>query len=113
MEIVLALFLGAWISLAGIFAFLWLKKEYRPYLKKDSNRGILCTVFEPMSKPATFIYKKVAVVTRLFYFTGRRRWKNRRRNTVSSSADPYSSRIFHHAKPLLRLFRRGRLPWRR
>ena len=37
MEIVLAVFIGAWISLAGIFAHGWLKNEYRPYLEKEDQ----------------------------------------------------------------------------
>jgi len=34
MEMVLAVFLGVWISTAGILAHIWLKKEFAPYLNK-------------------------------------------------------------------------------
>lgn len=37
MEIVLVVFLGAWISAAGILAHIWLKKEFKPYMKE--NKG--------------------------------------------------------------------------
>lgn len=40
MEIVLAIFLGAWISTAGILAYFWLKNEFKPYLKNEENGGI-------------------------------------------------------------------------
>lgn len=37
MEIVLCVFLGLWISGAGICALLWLKKEYKSSMKDESE----------------------------------------------------------------------------
>ena len=37
MEVLLAVFLGIWISAAGILAFIWLRKEYKPYLKEEKR----------------------------------------------------------------------------
>lgn len=40
MEIVLCLFLGIWISGAGIWGYNWLKKEFEPYIsgKQENNK---------------------------------------------------------------------------
>ena len=37
MEIVLSLFLGAWISAAGVVAYFWLKYEFKSYIQ--NKRG--------------------------------------------------------------------------
>ena len=39
MEIVLVVFLGVWLSLAGILAKVWLKKEYKPYFDEEIHQG--------------------------------------------------------------------------
>lgn len=39
MEIGIAVFLGGWLSLASILAFLQLRKEFRPYLKDEEKQG--------------------------------------------------------------------------
>ena len=37
MEIVMAIFIGAWICAAGVFAYIWLKKEYKPYMTNEKR----------------------------------------------------------------------------
>jgi len=37
MEIVLAIFLGAWISAAGIVAYFWLRREFRDYIQNKKG----------------------------------------------------------------------------
>ena len=38
MEIVLCVFLGVWISGAGVCALFWLKREFNPYMR-DRKSG--------------------------------------------------------------------------
>ncbi len=38
MEIALCVFLGAWISVAGICGYFWIKREMKPYLEKDIEK---------------------------------------------------------------------------
>ena len=37
MEIVLVVFLGLWISVAGILAYMWLDKEFKPYMENGKE----------------------------------------------------------------------------
>jgi hypothetical protein len=37
MEIALSVFLGLWISAAGVCAYIWLKKEFKPWLKENEK----------------------------------------------------------------------------
>ena len=37
MEIILSIVIGAWIGLAGLLAYVWLKKEFTPFLKDDGK----------------------------------------------------------------------------
>ena len=38
MEIVLCVFLGVWISAAGICAYYWIKKEMSSYINNDGKK---------------------------------------------------------------------------
>ncbi len=38
MEILVAAFLGAWLTTASILAFLRLKKEFKPIIQKESKK---------------------------------------------------------------------------
>lgn len=38
MEIWIAVFLGGWLSLASVLAYLQLRKDFRPYLKEDDKK---------------------------------------------------------------------------
>ena len=39
MEIVLCIFLGIWISLAGVVAYFWIKREESSYIEDDSKEA--------------------------------------------------------------------------
>lgn len=39
MEIWIAVFLGGWLSLASVLAFLRLRKDFEPYLKDKPEEG--------------------------------------------------------------------------
>lgn len=38
MEFVLVLFLGMWISAAGVCGYLWIKKEMAPFLEHSTDK---------------------------------------------------------------------------
>lgn len=39
MEIVLCVFLGIWISTAGVLSYIWLKREFKPYIDPQHDKG--------------------------------------------------------------------------
>lgn len=38
MEIAIAIFLGGWLIAASIVSAIWLKREYKPFLKDEEKR---------------------------------------------------------------------------
>ena len=37
MEIVIALFLGGWLTLAGVLGYKQIKKDFEPYMKQENK----------------------------------------------------------------------------
>ena len=38
MEIILCVFLGLWISVAGVLGYFWIKREMPPYIDTKKNK---------------------------------------------------------------------------